>query len=214
MREALGALGTMSIDEGTHMGELREERNVIAASGAKVVCLVGMSNGLAALAMLCASANTSVHYFELKNLAAVAAVDQYLSTAFGPEKRLWMHPGNSQITLPESVKQQQEDREGIKCDAAYVDGSKVLVDRLSDLRNLARLTVTGGPVLMADCNVDPRVGGRGGTRSSNEAYQAAIDEGLLVHEKQIVTTACRDFRKKILLGHRRCREVCVGKFVV
>lgn len=192
---------TGGAEGGTDNAEFIEEQTVVKEVGAKTICETGFNFGASSLAWLCSAPDATVHSFDNGVHDYVPIARDYLIRNFG-KHRLTLILGDSTVTLPKAIK-----AKNISCDLAFVDGGHTTEIALADIKNFRELTVPKGRMLLENCNVQGKANGWGGMQPVNDAYQEALKQGIIKHERQISTPGCqgKDLTK--------CREICVASYL-
>eukprot|EP00408_Alexandrium_pacificum_P064523 CAMPEP_0171169580 /NCGR_PEP_ID=MMETSP0790-20130122/8284_1 /TAXON_ID=2925 /ORGANISM="Alexandrium catenella, Strain OF101" /LENGTH=297 /DNA_ID=CAMNT_0011634425 /DNA_START=89 /DNA_END=980 /DNA_ORIENTATION=+ len=175
---------------GTNLGEFLEEQRLVNEAGAEVICETGFNFGASSLAFLCANPNTHVYSFDIGAHPYVHTAKDYLDSHFGAE-RLTLTIGDSTQTLPAAA-EAGGVLQGKKCDVAFVDGGHTTPVALADIENFARLTKSGGLMLLENCNSQGRQRGWGGMNAVNAAYKEAVERGLVQHVAQVSTHCSKE----------------------
>lgn len=201
-----GVTGTM--EPGTDAAEFVEEQNLIKEVAAKTVCETGFNWGGSSLAWLCTSPQITVQSFDLGFHSYGPIARSYLWEEFG-KNRLTVTFGDSTVTLPAVIAREASasaDKK-LNCDVAFVDGGHSFQVALADIKNFKALTKPKGRLLLENCNVNGEINGWGGMKAVNDAYQEALRQGIIEHEKQVSTAACQGVDMTL------CREMCVAHYV-
>lgn len=190
-----------TFEGGTDDAEFIEEQQAVQEVGAKKICETGFNAGVSSLAWLCSSPDTIVYSFDIGQWPYVPIARDYLQAVFG-QHRLTLTLGDSTQTIPQAIQAKH-----MSCDVAFVDGGHTEDVALRDMRNFKNMTKPNGRLLVENCNAQGQANGWGGMPSVNHAYQLAIKEGVIQHERQISTAGCSgpDLTK--------CREICVAHYI-
>mmetsp|Transcript_60287 Transcript_60287/g.113758 ORF Transcript_60287/g.113758 Transcript_60287/m.113758 type:complete len:271 (-) Transcript_60287:49-861(-) len=190
------------LEGGTDDAEFIEEQQAIKEVGAKTICETGFNAGVSSLAWLCASPDITVHSFDIGRHPYIRIARDYLWEQFGKE-RLTLTVGDSTKTIPAAIQ-----AGNVSCDVAFVDGGHSFEVASADIKNFgALMSKPQGRLLVENCNAQGKKNGMGGMAHVNDAYLAALNKGIIKHERQVSTAACRgpDLNK--------CREICVASYL-
>lgn len=190
-------------ESGTDAREYALEQALANEVQAKRICQTGFNTGVSALAFLCAAKDTFVYSYDLGAHGYVAPQSAFIAEKFPGRHEIVL--GDSTKTLPDAIEQGGVHRDML-CDLAFVDGGHMYEVALADIRNFRNLTKRGGRLLVDNCNSDGIVRGHGGMKQVNEAYQTALKEGIVTHERQVRTGCEENFKVQ------NCRDVCVASF--
>eukprot|EP00927_Polykrikos_kofoidii_P063022 TRINITY_DN57827_c0_g1_i1.p1 TRINITY_DN57827_c0_g1~~TRINITY_DN57827_c0_g1_i1.p1 ORF type:complete len:300 (-),score=36.18 TRINITY_DN57827_c0_g1_i1:131-1030(-) len=189
---------------GTDYRQFVDVRELLKEQGTKVACETGFNFGASSLAFLCASDDVKVHSFDIGATDYGPSAKAYIDGVFGSQRHSLVL-GDSRGSLSDAVRG-RGSASGLTCDSAFVDGGHTFEIALADILHFSQLTLRGAQIMVDNCNADGFRRGWGGLGPVNEAYEVAVQNGIVEHRRQI-STGCE-------IGDEDCRETCVGSFKV
>ena len=198
------------VEPGANVFVFTELVRLTASLAPRLVCQTGFNYGASAVAFLCnTGVDATVYSFDLGEHRYLQIGWELIDLRFGERHGLVF--GDSSQTLAQARGAApfayNENLPKSRCDLAYVDGGHSFEAAYGDIANFRVLSRPNATVVVDDCHYPIDVDTTNHWEGVPRAYAAAVEDGIIIHERQFATNACNGY-----WNSRFCSRLCIGRF--